>query len=282
VARVALIAAVVAVSTSAPLVRLAESAPALTFASLRVTIAATILLALAPGALIRYLGLPSRDRWLIAAAGALLGAHFGIWIGSLHFTSTASSVTLVSLQPAFAALLGRALLGDAVGRRAWLGIGVAVAGTAVLAGGDLRASGLALLGDAMALAGAAAAAAYLVVGRSLRASLPLVPYLAVVNVFAAAVLVPTALVVGVPLAGFELRIYAAIAACAAVGSVLGHSLINWSVRRTPTHLVTLAILGEPVGATLLSWALVGEVPPTAAALGGPLVLAGIYLGFSSR
>lgn len=280
VARIALVLAVVSVSFAAPLVHLSHPASGLTVAALRIALAAVLLLIAAPRTVRVLWALPARERGLIVLSGLLLGLHFGLWIPSLYYTSVASSVTLVALQPLFAAIIGHAVLGDPVGRRAYVGIAIAVVGTAVLAGGDLRVSGRALIGDALALAGAAAAAAYLVVGRVMRVSLDLVPYLAAVNAVAGAALLAAAAVAGVRLTGFDAGVYAAIAANAVVPSLVGHTLLNWSVRRSPAHLVTLAILGEPVGAVLLTWAIVGEQPPAIAALGGAIILAGIAFGFS--
>jgi len=270
------------VSFAAPFIQLAKPASGLTVASLRVVLAGAAFWLAAPGALRQFAGLAPRERWLVVLAGALLGAHFGVWTTSLHFTSTASSVTLVATQPMFAALLGGMLLGDTVTRREIAGIALATVGVALLAGGDLRVSGRALIGDGLALAGAATASAAFVVSRRMRASIPLAPYLALVNLCAAAVLVPAALIAGEPFTGFEPSVYAAIAGCTVVASLIGHTLLNWSVRRTPAHLVTLGILGESVGATLLSWALVSEQPPASAALGGAVILVGIGVGFSGR
>ena len=69
---------------------------------------------------------------------------------------------------------------------------------------------------------------------------------------------------------------------AVIASLGGHTLLNLAVRSTPTHLVALAILGEPVGATLLTWALFAEVPPAHAALGGAVILGGIVVGITGR
>ncbi len=278
VANIALIVAVLAVSTSAPLIRWAAPAPPLTVAAARVIIAAILLHLVARRAVPLYLALPRRERVLIAFAGLLLGAHFGVWITSLYLTSTAASVALVATQPIFAALFAR-LLGDRVGRRAGAGIVVAAVGCAVLASGDLGQAGDALLGDALAIAGAATAAGYLLVGRALRVSLPLVPYLAMVNSFAAALLLVCGAIAQPPVLGFAAESYAAIALCAVIPSLLGHTLLNWSVRRTPAHLVTLGILGEPVGAALLTWLLFAEQPSVHAALGGGIILLGIAVGF---
>ena len=76
--------------------------------------------------------------------------------------------------------------------------------------------------------------------------------------------------------------YLAIALAGLVPSVLGHTLLNWSVRRVRVHLVSLAILGEPVGASLITWVAFGERPPVHAVLGGAVILGGIGLGFVRR
>jgi drug/metabolite transporter (DMT)-like permease len=112
--------------------------------------------------------------------------------------------------------------------------------------------------------------------------MPLLAYLAVVNAVAGAGLLVVALGAGAQLLGLPWHSYAAIALAAAVPSLIGHTLLNRAVRTTPTHLVALAILGEPVGASLLTWAVFAEPPPASAALGGAIVLAGIALGFAGR
>jgi drug/metabolite transporter (DMT)-like permease len=277
----ALVLAILAVSTGAPLARWAQPAPAIAIAALRVAIAALLLLAAGWRELGSLRRIAPRDRPLVALAGALLAVHFGAWIASLSFTSTAASVALVCTSPIFAALFGR-LLGDRVAPRELAGIAIAGGGCAVLAGGDWRAGGDALIGDALALIGAASAAAYLVVGRRLRAAVPLVPYLGAVNAIAAIGLGGAALALGAPLAGLAPHTYVACAGAALTASFVGHSLLNAAVRTTPTHLVALAVLGEPIGSSLLTWLAFGEQPPIHAVLGGAVVLAGIAIGFVRR
>ncbi len=279
--RVLLLIAIVLLSMAAPLIRAAAPVPALAIAALRVCLAAVALAAIAGRDLGALARLGRRERLLVVAAGLLLGVHFGVWITSLSFTSTAASVALVATNPMFAALLGW-MIGDAVTGRQWGGIGVAALGCAVLAGGDWQAGGDALIGDGLAVLGAATAAAYLVVGRRLRAALPLFPYLAAINGVAGLALLAVALALGTPLTTGPSWSYAAIAASALIASVGGHTLLNVAVRKTPTHLVALAILGEPIGASLISWAAFGEVPPWTAAAGGAVILIGIGVGFGGR
>jgi drug/metabolite transporter (DMT)-like permease len=273
-----LILAIVCVSTGAPFARWAAPAPPLAIAALRVATASVILFAAGYRELRGLARLPWRDLRLVLLSGVFLGLHFGSWIASLSFTSTAASVAIVATNPMFAALFGT-LLGDRVSRREISGIAIAAAGCAVLAGGDWRAGGDALIGDGLALFGAACAAAYLVVGRRLRDAVPLLPYLGCVNAVAAVGLVIAAVVTGTHFTALPGTTYIACACAALVASFVGHSLLNAAVRVTPTHLVALAILGEPIGSSLITWGAFGEQPPIHAVLGGAIVIAGIAVGF---
>ena len=279
-ALLALVGAVVAVSTVAPLVRAAWPMPALVFALLRMA-GAALLLGLAAG---RQLGvivtLPRRTRWLLLGSGLLLGGHFAAWITSLYLTSTAASVALVATQPVFAGLLGWLFLGERPSRRELMGILVATSGSLILTGGDATSGGSALTGDLLALLGAVMAAGYLALGRGVREAVPLLPYLAAVNAIATLTLIAAVLVTDVPVGGHAMSAYVAAGASAVVGSAIGHTLLNHAVRQLPTHLVALAILGEPVGASLLTLAFFGEVPPGHALLGGAVILLGVGLAFA--
>jgi drug/metabolite transporter (DMT)-like permease len=59
--------------------------------------------------------------------------------------------------------------------------------------------------------------------------------------------------------------------------LMGHGLLNWSVRRLPAFTVNMAVLGEPVLATLYAALLFGEVPGAAFYAGAALIGAGIVL-----
>src|SRR4051812_45360225 len=241
----ALVLAICAISTGAPFVRWAAPAPALAIAALRVVIASLLLVVAGRRELASLGRIARRDRPLIGVAGVLLAIHFGSWIVSLSFTSTAASTALVCTNPIFAAVLGR-MLGDHVTRREAIGIAIAGLGCGVLAGGDWSAGGTAVVGDGLALVGAASGAGYLIVGRRLRAAVPLLPYLGTVNAVAAVVLVAVALAVGTPLTTLPTQSYVACAGAALIASFIGHGLLNAAVRTTPTHLVALAVLGEPI------------------------------------
>jgi drug/metabolite transporter (DMT)-like permease len=280
-ARLALLIAVVCVSTGSIFARLAES-PALATAAWRMTIA-TALVALA---LVRYWRdlrrLSLRDLGLAAGAGACLAVHFATWITSLNLTSVASSVVLVNTAPLWVALLAPWVTKERTTRRAWVGIALSFMGAAVIAGVDFRIRHGLLRGDALALAGGMSVAMYLMLGRRLRTRLSLVGYCAVTYAMATAVLWAIVAVARVPATGFPLNTWGAIAGMAVIAQIGGHTLYNWSLKHLSSGAVAVALLGEPIGSSLLAWQIFGEVPPPASIGGGVLVLVGIYLAAMPR
>lgn len=277
-----LLIAVLAMSWGGPLVRYA-TAPALAVAAWRVAFSvlfiAVVVVARDRGRGVRAL---SPGDWLLAtASGVFLAGHFWSWIASLSLTSVASSVVLVNTQPVFVALLSVAFLGERPTARQWTGIAVAVGGAAVIGWGDFSGGRDPLLGDLLAVGGAVLVSLYYVIGRRLRQRLDLWSYIAVVYGVAAAVLLgaagahPDVELVGYP--GSDWLVFLALAAGP---MMLGHTGVNYALRFIPAYVANLALLGEPIGATLLAWWLPGirEVPSIQLLAGGTLVLLGIGLG----
>jgi len=154
-------------------------------------------------------------------------------------------------------------------------------GAAVVGWGDLALGGEALLGDALAFGAAWLVAGYFVVGRRLRAKLELWHYIAVVyGVAALALGLAVALTPGVDFLGYPTGDWWVFLALAAGPMMLGHTGVNYAIRYIPAYVANLALLGEPLLATLIAWWLpaIREVPPTRTLLGGLLILAGIALG----
>jgi drug/metabolite transporter (DMT)-like permease len=280
----ALLVAVFAMSWAGPLIRFTD-APAIAVSAWRLTLSvALILLVLA----VRRAALPRLGRldWLLAvAAGIFLALHFWSWIASLGLTTVSSSVVLVSAQPLFVALLSAALLGEPATRRQWLGILVAVAGAAVIGWGDFGRGRDALIGDALALSGALFVSCYYVIGRRLRLQLDLWWYTGIVYGVAAVSLLGVAAVLpGVALVGYGRTDWLIFLALAAGPMMLGHTGVNYALRYVRAYVANLASLGEPIGATLIAWALPGirEVPGPQTVAGGVLILGGVLMAVTGR
>lgn len=275
----ALVVAVLAMSWAGPLVRFTD-APALAVAAWRLVIAAAFIFVVL---LVRGERMPrlAPVEWVLAClSGVFLAAHFWSWTASLTLTTVSSSVVLVSTQPVFVALLSGMFLRERATRMQWTGILVAVAGAAVIAWGDFAVGGDALLGDALALAGALFVSVYYVIGRRLRSRLDLWWYIGIIYGIAAVVLVAAALASPqVRLTGHGAADWLVFAALAAGPMMIGHTGLNYALRYVRAYIANLAVLGEPVGATLIAWALpaIAEVPGPQVIAGGALILGGIGL-----
>jgi drug/metabolite transporter (DMT)-like permease len=115
----------------------------------------------------------------------------------------------------------------------------------------------------------------LLVGRRLRADLGLVPYVTVVYSAAAVILLALMAAAGQGFLGLSPATCLWIALLALVPQLLGHSSFYWALRWLPASLVAVALLGEPIGSSLLAWALLREVPGPVTLAGAALILAGI-------
>ncbi|WP_276271269.1 DMT family transporter [Haloarcula litorea] len=284
--RVALVVAVLAVSTSAVLVR-ASDAPASVAAAYRVALTTVVVAPLAlghdPDAFRRLAG---RDLLAAGLTGVALAVHFAAWFESLAWTSVAASVTLVQAQPLFVAVGAWALLDERVTRGTTAGILVAVAGIAAMSVGELV-GGTAvgprpLYGNALALVGAVMAAAYVLAGRSLRQRFPILPYVTVVYAVAAGCLFAFVVAEGHPVVDYAPREWLLFSLMALGPGVFGHTVLNWSLGHVESSLVSVSLLGEPVGSAVLALLLLSEVPGRWTLIGGVVVLAGIAVTARSR
>lgn len=268
---------IVAISTGSILVRLAQ-APALAQGTWRMLLAAMLLTPWAGPKLAREWGALSRGELvMLCLSGVALALHLATWITSLSYTSVASSVILVTTNPIFVGLASHYLLRERVGRRRVLAIVVALVGSTIVSYGDLRLSGQALLGDALALLGALLMSAYILLGRAVRRKLSTLAYVWPCYGVAGLLLLILTVASGQPLLGYDRGTFLALFLLALVPQTLGHSTLNWALGHVSPILVTLAILGEPVGASILALLVLGESPSLTALIGGPLILAGIYL-----
>jgi drug/metabolite transporter (DMT)-like permease len=277
-----MVVGVAAISTSPILIRLAAT-PALALAFWRCLAGAAVL---APFARRGHTGLAQGDLARLGAAGVFLAAHFALWNASLGLTSVGAATTLVSCTPLFVGI-GARFLGEAPGRRTWAGIALATVGAVVIGvsdavagpvAGDRAATGASgLLGDALAFAGAAAVAVYLLIGRVVRRRLPLSTYAASVYGTAAAVLLPACLLTGSSLGGYPAGSWLAVAGVVVGPQLLGHTVFNSLLTSVSATVVSVVLLIEPVGATALAWLLFDELPAAGFWVGAPLVLAGSWL-----
>ena len=277
----ALALGVAAVSSAAILISFAraEGVPALSIAALRMTLAALVV---APIALLRrwpeIRALTMKDACLGAVSGVFLALHFGFWTSSLDSTSVMSSVVFVSTNPLFVAAASALLFKERLRAGTLLGIGVAVAGGVAVALLDAGQGGAATTrGDILALLGAVSASGYLLVGRRLRSRMSLSLYVGISYVTAAAALLCAVALTGTRLAGHPARGYLWVLLLALGPQLLGHTSYNYALKYVSATFVTVTLLGEPLGASLLAIPLLSQVPSAPRIVAGACMLAGIVI-----
>jgi drug/metabolite transporter (DMT)-like permease len=273
-----LILAVLCVSVGSIFVRLANS-PALAVAFNRIFLASVVVAPFAAPSLVRaWPVLTARRRLVLLASGISLGVHFATWIASLSYTTVAASVLLVNTAPLFTLFFSWWFLGERASKAVLIAMAVALTGAALIAAGDWGDGGTASLkGDVLAVAGAVTLSLYHVIGRGLRDALPLSAYVLGVWSTAAATLAVLAAGARVPVFGYPPRTFALFLALAVVPTVIGHGLVNRSLRHIPAPTVGLFLLGEPIAASILAYAVFGETPGLLTIAGGVLVLAALAL-----
>lgn len=278
----ALITGLVAVSTAAVLFRLAE-APALPAAFWRLTFATAMLAPWRWREVVQAVRDP-RVLGLQAVVGLVLAVHFATWFESLHRTSVAASLVLVTFHPVLVAVAGAIWLNERPGGRGIAGIGLALVGVVILAGGrgPDQFAGTALSGNLLAFAGAVAMAAYLLAGRHARRRLSTLAWVVPVYGFAAVFLGIGTVANGDAVTGYSLEQWAYFLALAAVPMVLGHTMFNLALGDLPAWTVSTGILAEPPGGTALAVVVLGEVPTVNQVVGGTITLVGLYMVLRRR
>jgi len=138
------------------------------------------------------------------------------------------------------------------------------------------------LGDLLALVGAFMAAAYVLIGRRLRSKLSLVSYVFLVYGVAAITLV--LIMIGLKQIpwGYPGIAYLWFILLAFVPQLLGHSSFNWALGYVSAAFVSIMLLGEPIGSTILAYFLLGEKPTVIKLIGAILILIGIYYASKSE
>jgi drug/metabolite transporter (DMT)-like permease len=282
--------AVLVVSTAALLVRVAqaEQVSSISIAFWRLAIASFILVlyvACKPKHRVELVKVERRKFGLMVLSGLFLAIHFATWIGSLAFTSVASSTALVSTNPVWLALFSWLVLKDRPDRWLWVGVAASLLGSVLIFLADsatmLLPAANTTLGNGLALVGSITVCGYLLIGRSLAHSVPILLYVTIVFSSAAVTLFVIAVSSGPPLLGYSATAWLCLLALAFGPQLIGHSGISWSLRHLAPTMVAVVILGEPVCSALLAWWWLGEQFGWLQVAGFICILSGIVIATRS-
>lgn len=217
-----------------------------------------------------------RQDWAFAAlSGTLLAFHFILWFESLRYTSVASSVVLVTLQPIFAFVGGFFFFKEKITMSEWVSALLAILGSVVISWGDFRVSGEALYGDMLALIACAMVTGYWLVGQHLRKQFSLIAYTYIVYGIASIVLGGYVALFRYSFFSYDRDDWLYFILLAVIPTLFGHSLFNWAMKWVNAAMVSMAILLEPIGAIILAYIWLDEKVYLSQAIGSFFIIVGI-------
>jgi drug/metabolite transporter (DMT)-like permease len=222
-------------------------------------------------------GISRRDWLLLSFSGFMLCLHFLFWMGSLRFTTVASSTVLMTLEPILVMLGALVFFRERITAGACAAMGVAIAGALLIGWGDFRLSGTALYGDLLSILGTFAVVVHMLLGQALRGRISSFVYSYTVFLAASVSFAVYNVSAGHAFFGYASNDWLIFVLMAAVPTVFGHLLFNWLLKFTGATTVSMAVLGEPVGASLLAWWLLGEMLTPLTAFAGALLIVGVWL-----
>lgn len=216
-----------------------------------------------------------RSWFQLLVSGVALGLHFLFWMGSLRFTSVASSTAILTLEPIFVMLGSLWIFQQKITQRAMLSMIIAVIGASLMGWGDFRFSGTALQGDLLSLLGTLVIVIHMLIGKNLRVHMSAFVYSFFVFLFAGLILAFYNLTQGYSFTAYPARDWGVFVLLALIPTLCGHYLFNWLLKYMNATSVSMSILGEPIGATILAYYILGENISLIQVAAGGILLIGV-------
>jgi drug/metabolite transporter (DMT)-like permease len=276
-ALIALLAGATCIGTSALFVKVSEAGPVST-GFWRVFLALPFLWAWVWMSPRNTAPVHSSTRGLLFAAGFFFSGDLAVWHWSIVLTSVANAVLLANVAPIFVTLAAWWLWRKKPRAMFLAGLAAALTGMVLMVGGDFsNTSGRALLGDLLGVITAMFYAAYQLSVTKLRGTVSTARIMAVSSVVTAITLLPIAWLSGEVFFPATAAGWAKMFGLALISQVAGQSLIAYAMAHLPSTLSSVALLLQPMMASLFAWILLGETLGAMAIAGGALVLIGIRI-----
>ncbi len=277
----ALMAGVFMLSASGIFAKLAVAPPTVTaFYRLLFAVLALLPVLLAnSGARAELFSLSRKEFVAGVLAGFFLAVHYVMYFTSVHYTNVSTATVLAALQPVFSMVWGALFLKERVTKKALFGCAVALFGTVIIGGGDYRISGLALLGDVIALGSAGLISLYYLFGQISRRSVGVLAYSVLSYSCSVFFLTIFVLLSGNSFTGYSAATWHCFLGLTFISTIGGQMIFNLLLRWVSATTVTMGILAEPLGTFVLAWYFLGERPGLQLCFGMVFILAGLGMFF---
>ena len=269
-----LLLALVSVSSTSLVIRHVAFVPALTLAFWRMLSASGLLWAYSvkkPQSLIRI-----ENRRRIALAGFFLGLHFALFFVGVRNTSVASATLLANTGPVFTALLSW-FIGQRVSKSVMLGLLLSVFGIVVVQWSEFGLENNNVWGNVFSLLSGFCIAMTYMLASQIRKTTENVLYGRSVFLVAAVTIGAVAMLSGVSVFDFDRSDVVWFLFLGIVPSILGHNMLNYSIKFLSPTAVASIPLGEPILASAFGYLLFLEKVPESAIFGAPIVFIGIII-----
>lgn len=272
---------ILSLSQSANIIRFAD-APATTVGFWRLFIASLLLLPVTLRGRGRqeWTSLKRGDYAVLAAAGFFFFLHLWSYFFAAQHTSIANCVIIFAINPVFTAVGALFLQGERVTARLAIAYLMAMAALWALFAHSFHLDPTHFAGDGSALVAAVTFSGFVLIGRHIRARLGNGLYTVAADSVAALFFFCTTLVAGLPLRGFTMTTWLAIAGLVVFPTLLGHAMFSYCLRFMNINLMSCGKLLEPVLAVLVALMLFHEPVTRAAVWAFCLSAASVVILFS--
>lgn len=213
----------------------------------------------------------------IMLVGACFAGDLFFWHLAIVNTTVANATFFAVTAPVFVVAGAFLFLGERSGARMLAGLALCLAGGTALIGQSYRVDPQRLSGDFYGIVTALFFGAYIVAVRNARARHGAARLMFLSTAVTAALLLVAALAMQQKIIPQTLEGLAALLALALVSQVAGQGLLAIALGSLPATFSSLVIFLEAVAAATLGWIALGEALTLVQALGGLLILAGIFV-----
>jgi drug/metabolite transporter (DMT)-like permease len=217
-----------------------------------------------------------RDYLLLFLSGIFLGLHFWFWIASLDETSVASSMIITALEPFFVVIGAFFVFHERFSKNQLSSMALALFGSLIVAYGDIGHSQSHIIGDVSSLLGTIAVSIYMMFGQAVSRKISSTVYNVTVFFIASAELAIFTLFQHIRFVGYSPKDWGIFILLAIFPTLFGHGLFNWLLKYLRASTISMTILGEPIGAIILAWMLLGQNISLWQMVGGILCIGGVY------
>ena len=263
--------ALLAVSSSALIVRLLPDTNAITIAFWRMLLASIMVFMLSYKTLLVFV--PTKE---MLFAGIFLGIHFALFFRGVQLTSIAEASLLGTTAPIFTGVYGFIFQKNPLVPKVVFGLFLAFVGAGALVS-QSSFSETGALGNILALLSSIAISYVLVAGKEIRKSFDVFEYTRWLFFFAAATLFVISLFVNVSVFTISTTEFPWFVFLALVPTVIGHNIFYYLLKTLNTTTVAAVPLGEPVISSVGALVFFGEPITAAIVFGGGITLFGVFL-----